>query len=156
MYTKQVKEKVDVVISASYAHDIDFWQAAKGIYGPETLVKDGGTLLLLSPCHEGVGPHPDFLKWIGRDDNRKIIQGILENGLKIPSDPISLAPAAMLARMRKRFRCSVVSPGMSKDKLDQAGYEKVDDIQSGVDSVLARYPDGKVVVVMRSDLTFET
>lgn len=47
-------------------------------------------------------------------------------------------------------------PGMGKDELDQAGYEKVDDVQSGIDSLLAPYLEGKVAVVVRSDLTFET
>jgi hypothetical protein len=63
-----------------------------------------------------------------------------------------LALVAMLARMRRRLQCSVVSPGMGKDELDQAGYGKVDDVQSGVDSLLARYPEGKVAGVVRSDL----
>jgi nickel-dependent lactate racemase len=155
MYLTQIREKADIVLSASYAHDIDFWQAAKGIYGPDALVKDGGTLLLITPCPEGTGPHPEFLPRIGRDDNRDVLQGILQGKTKLPPDPISLAPAAMLAKMRRRVRCCVVSPGLSREDLATAGYERFDDAQSGIDTLLKRYPDGKVAVVLRSDLAFE-
>ena len=35
VYSKRIQEQVDILLSVSYSHDIDFWQAAKGIYGPE-------------------------------------------------------------------------------------------------------------------------
>jgi lactate racemase len=153
IYSRRIQERVDIVVSAAYAHDLDFWQAAKGIYGPEALLRDGGTLLLVAPCPEGSGPHPAFLERIGRDDNREILLGIL-GGQAPPPDPISLAPAAMMAKMRRRFRCAAVSPGLSAPQLAQAGYEKFDDVQSGLETLLARYPQGRVAVVLRSDLTF--
>jgi hypothetical protein len=153
VYSRQIRERVDIVVSAAHAHDLDFWPAAKGIYGPEPLVRDGGTLLLVSPCPEGMGPHPGFLERIGRDDNRAILLGILAGGTP-PPDPISLAPAAMMAKMRRRSHCGVVSPGLPAPLLAQAGYEKFDDVQSGLETLLARYPQGRVAVALRSDLTF--
>jgi hypothetical protein len=138
----------------SYSHDLDFWQAAKGIYGPEALVKDGGTLLLVTPCPEGTGPHADFLALIGRDDNRSVLSDVLSKKIPVPSDPLPLAPAAMMARMRRRFRCGIVSPGLDPRDVSQAGYEQFDDVQSAIDVLLRRYPEGRVGVVMRSDLTF--
>lgn len=154
VYSKPIKEQVDILVSVSYSHDLDFWQAAKGIYGPEALVKDGGTLLLVTPCPEGTGPHPDFFSLIGRDDNRSVLLAILHGKTPVPPDPLPLAPAAMMARMRRRFRCGIVSPGLSAQEIKQAGYEKFDDVQSAIDMLLRRYPDGKVGVVRRSDLTF--
>ncbi|MGA2763356.1 MAG: nickel-dependent lactate racemase [Spirochaetia bacterium] len=154
VYLTQIREKVDIVLSASYAHDTDFWQAAKGIYGPDALVKDGGTLLLVTPCPEGSGPHTEFLPRIGRDDNRDVLQSILQGKTKLPADPISLAPAAMLAKMRKRVHCCIVSPGLRSEEIVMAGYEQFDDAQSGIDTLIKRYPDGKVAVVLRSDLAF--
>ena len=153
IYSRQIRERVDIVVSAAYAHDLDFWQAAKGIYGPEALLRDGGTLLLVTPCPEGAGPHPAFLERIGRDDNRELLLGIL-GGRTPPTDPISLAPAAMMAKMRRRFRCAVVSPGLSTPQLAQAGYEKFESVQAGLVTLLARYPRGRVAVALRSDLTY--
>lgn len=154
VYSRRIREKVDVVVSAGYPHDLDFWQAAKGIYGPEALVKDGGTLVLVSPCSEGVGNHPEFLPLIGREDNRTRLLDILQGRAGAPADPLPLAPAAMMARMRRRFRCVVVSPGVSREELAQGSYEKMEDVQSAVEASLARYPHGRVAVCLRSDLTF--
>lgn len=154
VYSRSVRERTDIVVSAAYPHDLDFWQAAKGIYGPEPLVKDGGTLLLVSPCTEGAGIHPDFLQLIGRDDNRQRLLDILEGRAGPPADPLPLAPAAMMAKMRRRFRCAVVSPRVEGAQLAQAGYEKMDDVQSALEALLRRHPEGRVAVVLRSDLTF--
>jgi hypothetical protein len=154
VYQQPIREKVDIVLSVSYSHDLDFWQAAKGIYGPEALVKDGGTLLLVTPCPEGQGNHSDFLSLIGRDDNQEVLLDILQGRRPPPADPLPLAPAAMMARMRTRFRCRVVSPGLSREELARAGYEKSDDVQSALNALLDRYPKGKTAVVTRSDLTF--
>ena len=78
VYSKKIIEKTDLVIAVSYTHDMDFWQGTKGIYSGEPLVKDGGTLLLISPCYEGLGLHKDFPDRIGADDNREIMEKILK------------------------------------------------------------------------------
>lgn len=153
IYSHPIRERVDILLSVAYPHDLDFWQAAKGIYGPERLLEDGGTLLLVAPCPEGVGTHPDFLERIGRDDNPELLRRILAGG-PAPPDPIPLAPGAMMARMRHRFRCAVVSPGLTRAQIAAAGYEAFPDVQSGLDCLLQRYPQGRVAVVLHSDLTF--
>ncbi len=154
VYGQRIREKVDILLSAAFPHDLDFWQAAKGIYGPEALLRDGGTLLLVSPCSEGPGNHAEFLPLIGRDDNRERLLDILQGRAAAPADPLPLAPAAMMAKMRRRFRCAVVSPGVGREHLQAAGYEKMDDVQSAMDTLLSRYPQGRVAAVLRSDLTF--
>ena len=60
----------------------------------------------------------------------------------------------MLARLRKRIHCAVVSPGLSAGEVASAGYSKYPDVQSAVDELLEHYPDGRVSVVLRSDLCF--
>jgi len=156
IYCREIREQVDIVVSVGYVHDGDFWQASKGLYGPEALVRDGGTLLLVAPCSEGIGPHADYLERIGRDDNRAILEAILDGRMKEPPDPLSLGPAGMMARLRRRFRAAIVSPGLGRHDLDPAGYEKFDDVESGVATLLHRYPLGRVAVVLRSDLAFLT
>ena len=117
-------------------------------------MKDGGTLLLVSPCYEGLGMHPTFPERIGDDTNKERILKILAGETLVPDDPLPLAPAAMLAQLRKRIHCAVVSPGVIGTQMEQAHYEKFPDVQSAVNELLTRYPDGKISVVMRSDVAF--
>jgi nickel-dependent lactate racemase len=154
VYCARAEERTDIVIAVSYFHDIDFWQATKGIYSGERLVRDGGTLLLLTPCPEGLGVHREFPLRIGREDNRQLLQKLLSGREPIPADPLPIPPGAMLAALRKRINCAVVSPGLRPEDMRAAGYESFPDAQSGIDTLMRRYPDGRISVVMHSDLTF--
>jgi nickel-dependent lactate racemase len=154
VYGAEVEEKTDIVVAVSYFHDIDFWQATKGIYSGERLVRDGGALLLLTPCPEGLGVHREFPLRIGRDDNRRLLERLLAGQEPSPEDPLPIPPGAMLSALRKRIDCAVVSPGLRPEDMRLAGYESFPDAQSGIDALLGRYPDGKISVVMHSDLTF--
>jgi hypothetical protein len=154
VYCAEVEEKTDIVVAVSYFHDIDFWQATKGIYSGERLVRDGGTLLLLTPCPEGLGVHREFPLRIGRDDNRQLLERLLAGQEPMPEDPLPIPPGAMLSALRKRINCAVVSPGLRPEDMRLAGYESFPDAQSGIDALMGRYPDGRISVVMHSDLTF--
>jgi nickel-dependent lactate racemase len=154
VYCAEVEEQTDIVVAVSYFHDIDFWQATKGIYSGERLVRDGGTLLLLTPCPEGLGIHGEFPLRIGRDDNRQLLEKMLSGEQPLPKDPLPIPPGAMLSALRKRIRCAVVSPGLRPADMRLAGYESFPDAQSGIDALMKRYPGGKISVLMHSDLTF--
>lgn len=154
VYSAEIEERTDIVVAASYFHDIDFWQATKGIYSGERLVRDGGTLLLLSPCPEGLGVHTEFPLRIGRDDNRELLEKLLSGQKSMPEDPLPIPPGAMLSALRKRISCAVVSPGLRPEDMRLAGYESFPNAQSGLDALMKRYPDSKINFLMHSDLNF--
>ena len=55
--TVDVAEKTDVVITSSgYPLDFDFYQAMKAAMTAETVVKEGGVIILLAECRDGYGP----------------------------------------------------------------------------------------------------
>lgn len=59
IYWVEVPEPADICITDSYPADIDLWQAAKGIYAMEFVVKEGGVMILVTPAPEGVAQgHP--------------------------------------------------------------------------------------------------
>jgi nickel-dependent lactate racemase len=154
VYSQDIEERTDIAVAVSYFHDIDFWQATKGIYAGERLVRDGGTLLLLTPCPEGLGVHREFPLRIGRDDNRRLLEQLLSGARPMPEDPIPVAPGAMLSRLRKRIGCGVVSPGLRPEDVRLAGYESFPDAQSGLDALMKRYPDSRINFLMHSDVNF--
>jgi len=56
IYGKNLKEKVDVVISCvSSPLDENLYQAQKAIENCKNIIKEGGSLLLVAKCQEGVG-----------------------------------------------------------------------------------------------------
>jgi nickel-dependent lactate racemase len=55
--TVDVAEKTDIVITSSgYPLDIDLYQSIKAAMTAETIVKEGGVIILLAECREGYGP----------------------------------------------------------------------------------------------------
>jgi nickel-dependent lactate racemase len=64
VYEVNVPSKADIILADAYPHDLDIWQACKGIYAAEIAVKDGGTIILCAPCQEGVSrEHPVLLEY---------------------------------------------------------------------------------------------
>jgi nickel-dependent lactate racemase len=60
----EVEEKADVVIvsAGGYPKDIDFIQTHKALDHAQAAVKDGGTIILIGKCKDGIG-NPYFLPW---------------------------------------------------------------------------------------------
>ena len=53
-----VKSKTSkIVITDTFPADLELWQAAKGIYTGDLVLQEGGVLILVTPCPEGVGPN---------------------------------------------------------------------------------------------------
>jgi lactate racemase len=54
LYIKE-KAEIAVVSAGGYPKDIDLYQASKALINAKEAVKDGGTIILISECREGVG-----------------------------------------------------------------------------------------------------
>ncbi len=65
IYTVPVPERAEAVISScgGYPKDINLYQAQKTLTASAEVTKDGGTILLLAECRDGVG-QPVFEKWL--------------------------------------------------------------------------------------------
>ena len=69
------EEKADVVIvsSGGYPKDINFIQAHKAIEHGLAGVRQGGTLIVVGKCQDGLG-HDDFLRWFDYGDSASMEQ----------------------------------------------------------------------------------
>jgi len=47
----------DIVLTDSYPADVDLWQAVKGLFAADIAVREGGVIILVTPCPEGVASH---------------------------------------------------------------------------------------------------
>lgn len=151
-YVQYYDKQDDIVISISYPHDHDFWQACKGFYCAESLVKDGGAILVATPCPEGLGSHSSYPERIGRDDNVEIIKSILDGSGVLPEDPIPLAPGAMMARIRQRINLHMVSPGLSEHLVGKSSIMMHNSVQQGLDYLLTQYSNPSISVMLSAEI----
>ena len=152
----KVTEKADIMIASSHPADQDFWQSPKALYAAEAAVKGdrGGIMILLSPNYEGVGPHPEYPKCMGRDDGDEAVRECISG--KTVDDPLALAVGNSMSKLRRRRRLIVVSDGVSAEDMRQCGCEhyNVAEFQSLIDSLIAENPNCRIGALSNGAETF--
>lgn len=82
-HSSGIPEKRDVVIVScgGFPHDINLIQAHKALDMAAHACKDGGTIVLLAECRDGLG-RADFLKWFAAPNSRAL-ENRLRNGYEV-------------------------------------------------------------------------
>lgn len=147
LYGVKASCKVDVAVVSSHPADADFWQATKGVLSGEFILNDGGTLILVTPCPEGVGPHPSYTAYIGCNDIENKLDEITTSPEGI-QDPLAAPVAATISRIKRRIKLALVSDGIDLFEANQAGFVKYATIEEALNEILPQYgPSAKVTVL---------
>jgi nickel-dependent lactate racemase len=147
IYEIIAREKVDVAIVSSHTADWDLWQGAKGVIAGERIVKNEGTLILLAPCFEGIGPHSSYIDYIGSDSCEKFIREAWE-GKMDKKEILPLSVGALIARIRKRIKLSLISDGITYEDAKRAKFDYFENIEEALDNVFQQYGEGIRISVM--------
>ena len=77
-HSVRIEAKRDVVIIScgGFPHDINLIQAHKALDMAALACKDGGTIVLLAECSDGLG-RADFLRWFDESDSRALERRLL-------------------------------------------------------------------------------
>jgi nickel-dependent lactate racemase len=94
----------DVVIAScgGFPHDINLIQAHKALDMAALACNDGGTIILLAECSDGLG-RPDFLKWFDARDSRGL-EARLRDGYEVNGQT-----AWALLTKAERYRVCLIS-----------------------------------------------
>ena len=148
IYQALLPQEADIVVADSYPYDSELWLASKGIYASELAVREGGVVILITPCPEGVSQsHPEILEW-GYQTYEEIDQKVRQGKIR------KLTVAAHLVHVgrviKERARGVLVSPGISKRETEKLGLIHSRNAQEALDiafSLLGR--EAKVAVLQR-------
>ena len=136
VYGVTIPEEADVVIAGSHPCDIEFWQAHKTLYPSDRAVKAGGTIIVVTPCDEGVAvTHPDILE-LARCSAGELLRKVAARELH---DEVAAALAIAWAQVKERESVFLVSRGIDKDSARRLGFTRFDDVQAACDAALARH-----------------
>jgi lactate racemase len=102
--------KRDIVIAScgGFPQDINMIQAHKALDMAALACNDGGTIILLAECSDGLG-RPDFLKWFDERDSRAL-EARLVSGYEVNGQT-----AWALLTKAERYRVCLVSELRSED-----------------------------------------
>lgn len=153
MYEVPVHEEVDIVISsANYPKSRDLYQATRAanpaVFGPRPFVKQGGAIIVVAPCEDGLGYH-GFREWMlkakGPED---VIRMAREEGFE-PGEQKALILSWILLRARiVMAECLIPAETLGEVYLDSAPT-----VQEAINRELARRPGAKVAVMPDGILT---
>ena len=145
IYGVPVPRGVDIVVAGSHPCDIEFWQAHKSLYPAAMVVRPGGTIIVVTPCPEGVTvTHADLLNYAAEPADRII--GRYERGET--SDPVGASLAAAWARVREYAEIVIVSDGISNQDVRALGFTQAEDIEAALEIARARAPNAPSVAVL--------
>ncbi len=79
-HTIEIKEKRDLIIVScgGFPHDINIIQAHKALDAASRACADGGTIIFLADCAEGLG-RQDFLNWFDAENSDALAKKLCEN-----------------------------------------------------------------------------
>lgn len=111
----------DIVITESYPADYDLWQASKGVYSAELAVREGGVVVLITPCPHGVAAeHPEVeqIGYKGFEEMKAMVER------KQITDLVAAAHLVHVGRViRDRAQGIMVSPGIAPATQRRLGFE---------------------------------
>jgi len=103
IYGVRIPEKADIILASSYPMDINFHQASKTLEAIGHIIKDKSTIIMLSPCYEGIGGK-DFVDFLKEKTPEAIIKNIKAHPEKnVVSGVISYLIAKCSVKRKQKF-----------------------------------------------------
>jgi nickel-dependent lactate racemase len=136
IYTLELDEHPDIVVAGAHPADRDLWQGFKPINGCGMLVKEGGTLILVTPAPEGIAPdHPQIIE-LGTTPEDKVHRLLKEGKI---SDGVSAATYLALVQTRKRIEIIIVTDGFTNKEASRLGLTATPSIEEALSQAMARH-----------------
>ena len=132
VYSAPLRAQADVVVASAYPSDINFWQAGKALYSADVVVRDGGIIIIASPCYEGLGEHEEFVN-LFQQDYRDIEQAIASGRVR---DRIGAAAALAGSLIFARASIWLVSSHLTPTDAQRMGFRLFRTAQEAVDTAL--------------------
>lgn len=148
VYCLEIHEKYDIVVAvAPHPFDVDLYQLQKPLEHARLALKEGGHLILVSECRDGVGPDV-FHRLMSRCETEEQMLVEIEKGYKLGYHKV-----VKFIDASKRHNISAVT-GLEADILRTALIEPASCVQDAIDKALAESdPDAKILFLMQASIT---
>ncbi len=138
MSVQRMHKPVDLVITSAggYPLDATFYQVSKGLIAASNIIRDGGSIIMVCECREGLGSQEycalvreglttdEFMAHRCRPENFEIDQWCLQTTYQA---------------LAKADNIYVYSPYLDEKELNAIGIVKIDDVQAAVTTLLAAH-----------------
>lgn len=149
-----VPELADVVVVSSSPADMDYWQAEKGVIGAYFAVREGGIVIFVAPCYEGLAHnHPRFREWLALPLAEVLKRLRAASPEDIDADMVSAVLAVCNCRVRDRARIFFVGEGLAEEDLEVLQYTRYASVQEALDEALRLNPNARVGILPKGGIS---
>lgn len=143
LYLKPIDERADIVIvsQGGWPKDLNLYQTQKALDNAKHAVKDGGVIILVGSCKEGLGEEV-FEQWITEADTPDELIERIQATFELGGHK-----AAAIAQVLKRAEIYLVSE-MERAFVRSIFMEGFDDIASAYEQAQAKFVGRGTVIVM--------
>lgn len=147
VFSITIKQRYDAVITvAPYPMDVDLYQAQKAIDNAKWALKEGGTLILVAKCREGMGEETFAKQLSASKDKRKVLKN-LEKEYRL-----GYHKAAKVAEVMCSADLWAVT-ALDPRRLEEMGIVPFGTLQEAVDSLLREKPKAQILVLLDGSVT---
>ncbi|MFP6679613.1 MAG: nickel-dependent lactate racemase [Dehalococcoidia bacterium] len=129
-----VSHPFDMVITSNSGYPLDqnLYQAVKGMSAAARVVKNGGIIICASECRDGIPDHGSYAEILSSQPNpASLIQMIETPGYAEPDQ----WQVQIQAKIQMQAQVLVKADHLSREQLQAAHFEAIDDIQSSLDGL---------------------
>ena len=147
VFSVPIPEKADIVISvAPYPMDVDLYQSQKALDNGKWALKEGGTIIMVSKCREGIG-HPTFLNQLSSSSDPN---EVLENLRK--EYKLGYHKAAKMAEIATWASIWAVTD-LDPEILRKANIRPFPSVAEAFAEAMKKNPKSRVIVLMDGSVT---
>ncbi len=147
IFEVKVPHPVDIVITTpgGFPKDIDLYQSQKSMASSELVVKEGGTVILLAECMDGVGAH-GFYEWMSAATcPQEVIDRFIHEGYSIGA-----SKAWLFSRCLKRSDLILVSKNIDDKTLKEMFSQRADTVDQAIQMALAKHGQNAEIILLKN------
>lgn len=143
MYTKEIGEKADIVIASQGGapKDANLYQTHKAIENAKYAVKDGGTIIVVGACNEGIGSKT-FEGWFHEAKKPEELTERIQKEFVLGGHK-----AAAIATIMEKAEIMLVSE-MSDEEVRRVFMVPQGSVQEALDKAMEKYGEDATVIAM--------
>jgi nickel-dependent lactate racemase len=145
-YGVRVPSQADIVIFDSFGTDIEYWQAIKAITPAGIVMKEGGIVIQVASCPEGISvSHPEVLEYGYRP--RVVVEELMKQGLVNKSVAAHMIQASEV--IVDHGRGFLITSGISPADVARLGFLYAETAQEGLARALEIKGQEASIIVLR-------
>ena len=147
VFVVPIPEKADVVISvAPYPMDVDLYQSQKALDNGKWALKEGGKIIMVSKCREGIG-HATFLTQLSSSKDPKQVLENLKSEYKL-----GYHKAAKMAEIAVWADIWAVTD-LDPEIISSANITPFPSVEAAVKRALSENPDARILILSDGSVT---